>query len=97
MGIWILSFFTGILVIVTLYFALKLPNPKVKFGAVIALILILIGETFDLLAEIVLDQLLVLFAETVEFFAVLGFFVMIYYICAKSEEIKKKSKRKKKR
>ncbi|MDD4353940.1 MAG: hypothetical protein PHN56_05800 [Candidatus Nanoarchaeia archaeon] len=95
MSLWILSFFTGLIIIISLYFAINLANFKLRVGSVIALLLLLVGETFDVLAELVLDQLLLYFAETMELFVVLGFFVMTYYIYEKKEKLSKKRRKKK--
>jgi putative effector of murein hydrolase LrgA (UPF0299 family) len=95
MSLWILSFFTGLIIIISLYFAINLANFKLRIGSVIALLLLLVGETFDVLAELVLDQLLLYFAETMELFVVLGFFVMTYYIYEKKEKLSKKRRKKK--
>jgi membrane-associated HD superfamily phosphohydrolase len=93
MSLWVLSFFTGLLVIISLYFALQFANPKIRIGSVIVLLLILVGETFDVLAELVLNQLILLFAETMELFVVLGFFVMSFYVYKKKEKLSKKRRR----
>ncbi|MFA5303506.1 MAG: hypothetical protein WC393_03135 [Candidatus Nanoarchaeia archaeon] len=94
MALWILSFFTGLLVIICLYFALHIANMKLRISSVIVLLLLLIGETFDVLAELVLNQFMLLIAETMEFFVVLGFFVMSYYIYQKKEKLSKKRRKK---
>ena len=93
MMLWFLSFFTGIIVIISLYFSLQLANMKLRVSSVIVLLLLLIGETFDVLAELVLSQLMLMFAETMELFVVLGFFVMSYYIYQKKERVSKKRRR----
>lgn len=95
MVLWLVSFFTGIIVIVSLYFALQLANPKLRYTAVIALLLLLVGETFDILAELVLNDLLLFFSETLELFVGLGFLVMTYYIYERKKEVIKRRKRKK--
>ena len=89
MVLWIMSFFTGLIVIISLYFALQLANFKLRIASIIVLLLLLIGETFDVLAELVLNQLMLLFAETMELFVVLGFFVISYYIYQRKEQLKK--------
>lgn len=95
MMLWILSFFTGIIVIISLYFALHLANMKLRISSVIVLLLLLVGETFDVLAELVLNQFMLLIAETIELFVVLGFFVMSYYVYQKKEKLSKKRRKKK--
>ena len=97
MILWTLSFFTGILIIISLYFTLNIANPKLRISSVIVLLLLLIGETFDVLAELVLNQFMLLIAETMELFVVLGFFVMTYYIYQKKERISKKRRKRKKK
>jgi purine-cytosine permease-like protein len=67
---------------------------KLRISSVIVLLLLLIGETFDVLAELVLNQFMLLIAETMEFFVVLGFFVMSYYIYQKKEKLSKKRRKK---
>jgi hypothetical protein len=96
MALWILSFFTGIIIIISLYFALQLANIKLRVSSVIVLLLLMVGETFDVLAELVLNQLLLLVSETIELFAVLGFFTIAYYIYEKKEKLAKKRKKRKK-
>jgi membrane-associated HD superfamily phosphohydrolase len=93
MGLWVLSFFTGLIVIISLYFSLHFANPKIRIGSVIVLLLILVGETFDVLAELVLNQLILLFAETMELFVAVGFFVMSFYIYQKKEKLSKKRRK----
>ena len=95
MSLWILSFFTGLIIIVSLYFGLQIANPKLRIASVIVLLLLLVGETFDVLAELVLNQLALLFAETIELFVILGFFVISYYIYQKKEKLSKKRKKQK--
>lgn len=94
MSLWILSFFTGIIVIISLYFALQLANAKLRISSIIVLILLLVGETFDVLAELVLNQFILIFAETIELFVSVGFFVMLYYIFQKKEILSKKRRKK---
>jgi hypothetical protein len=95
MVLWVLSFFTGIIVIISLYFALQLANIKLRVSSVIVLLLLLVGETFDVLAELVLNELMLLFAETMELFVVLGFFVISYYVYEKKEKLSKKRRKRK--
>lgn len=102
MILWIFSFITGLVIIFTLYFALKLANKKLRITSVIVLILMLVGETYDILGMIVLDEFKLLYSETLELFVAMGFLVMLYYIYEKRKKIikinkKKKSKRKKKK
>jgi len=96
MALWILSFFTGIIIIFSLYFALQLANEKLRVSSIIVLLLLMIGETFDVLAELVLNQFLLLIAETIELFSVLGFFTIIYYIYERKIFLAKKKRRLKK-
>jgi hypothetical protein len=48
------------------------------------------------LAELVLNQFLLLIAETIELFSVLGFFTIIYYIYERKIFLAKKKRRLKK-
>jgi hypothetical protein len=69
---------------------------KLRVSSIIVLLLLMVGETFDVLAELVLNQFLLLISETIELFAVLGFFTITYYIYDKKMRLAKKKKRVKK-
>ncbi|MDD2678488.1 MAG: hypothetical protein PHT91_03550 [Candidatus Nanoarchaeia archaeon] len=89
MVLWVLSFITGLIIISSMYFALQLSNFKLRAVSAIVLLLLLVGETFDMIAELVLDEFILLIPEAVELFVVLGFFSMLYYIYGKKEYLKK--------
>lgn len=93
---WYVSFFTGIVAIISLYYAMQLKNIMLKVTSIIAFSLLLMGETIDLLANIALNNILLFFVEMLEMFITVGFFSLIYYTYLQlSEKEKVKKKRKK--
>lgn len=97
MSLWYVSFFTGIVSIIALYYSLQLDNERLRITAVIAFSLLLMGETFDLLANIALDTILLFFTELLEMFVSVGFCSLVYYInILKLESLKRKKKSNKK-
>ena len=93
---WIISFFTGIVSILALYYSMNLDDLRLKVPAMIAFSLLLMSETIDLLADIAFSTILVLFAEMLEMFITVGFFTLIYYSYLKTRDDKKRGRRKKK-
>lgn len=97
MNLWFVSFFTGIVSIIALYYSIQMKSLRLRITAVIAFSLLLMGETLDLLAEVPLNTILLLFAEMLEMFITVGFFSLVYYSHLKlNRENKRKNKRRKK-
>lgn len=94
MNPWFISFFTGIVSIIALYYSMQLKNLKIQIPAIIAFSLLLMGETIDLLAGIAFDSLLLFFAEILEMFITVGFFSLIYYINLQRKKNNSKGKKK---
>jgi len=88
---WLISFITEIICIISLYYSMQLKNLRLKIPAIIAFSLLLMGETIDLLADIALNTLLAIFTELLELFVTIGFFTLIYYTYI--NRIKKKRRR----
>ncbi|MBN1923248.1 MAG: hypothetical protein JW791_00630 [Nanoarchaeota archaeon] len=95
MVFWIISFFTGLVAIMSLYYVMDFKDLRLKVPAMIAFSLLLMGETMDLLADIAFDTILILFAEMLEMFITVGFFSLIYYTHLKKVEKKNKRRSKK--
>jgi hypothetical protein len=95
MSLWYVSFFTGIVSIIAMYYSMRLKEFRLKTPSLIAFSLLLMGETIDLLADIALSTALLFFAEMLEMFITVGFFSLIYYIHIKKEDNNKKRKKKK--
>ena len=97
MSLWIISFFTGLVIILAMYYTMEIKDLKIKVPAIIAFSLLLMGETLDLLADIALNTILILFSELLEMFITVGFFSLIYYSHLKRNGKKRKKKRRKKK
>ena len=96
MSLEIISLFTAIVAIISLYFCMQLGDYRLRIPATIAFSLLLMGETMDLIADVEINTLLLLFAEMLEMFITVGFFSLIYYITLKKNDKKGKKRRKKK-
>ena len=99
MSLWYVSFFTGLVAILGMYYSLQLSNLRIKLIAVITFSLLLLGETIDIIADIALNTLLLFFAEMLEMFITVGFFSLVYYTylhTLKGEDKKRRIRRKKK-
>ena len=94
MSLWYVSFFTGIVAIIAMYYSMQLRGLRLRIVSVLTFSLLLMGETMDLLADIVLNSFLLFFAEMLEMFITVGFFTITYYIYLQKEGVKKRRKRK---
>ena len=93
MSLWFISFFTGIVCIIAMYYSMENKDFRIRVPAIIAFSLLLMGETLDLLADIALNTALLFFAEMLEMFITVGFFTLIYYTHLKRNEKKKRGKK----
>ncbi|VVB75254.1 Uncharacterised protein [Candidatus Tiddalikarchaeum anstoanum] len=90
---WIFSFVTALITVYAIYTSMRLKNARLRIVALIAFSLLLIGETFDILAGNGSSTILAVFVEVLEMFITIGFFALLYYLKLLTER-KKARKRK---
>ena len=92
---WPINFVTGIISILGLNFSLNINNNKRKIILSSIFILLVIGESYDLLGNIALNKIIEFLPDVLELITCVGFYILVYYSYLNQEAFIKNKKRRK--